>query len=144
MPGRAKAPRQDAGPNRRSPERTDSMTTRWRRYSRAAVRPVEYRRHRHVRRQAELRGGRGDCGWPQCAYRGEMTRMTENYPPTSTPSRRGRPSPPQPAKEMGTADVVQDQAADLSHSSVQAGKHVADVGREQASGVAAEAGRQGG
>jgi hypothetical protein len=69
--------------------------------------------------------------------------MTENYPPTSTPSRRGKPSPPQPAKEMGTADVVQDQAADLSHSSVQAGKHVADVAREQASGVAAEAGRQG-
>jgi hypothetical protein len=72
-----------------------------------------------------------------------MTRMTENYPPTSTPSRRGKPSPPQPVKEMGTADVVQDQAADLSHSSVQAGKHVAGVAREQASGVAAEAGRQG-
>ena len=69
--------------------------------------------------------------------------MTENYPPASTPSRRGKPSPPQPAKEMGTAEVVQDQAADLSHSSVQAGKHVADVAREQASGVAAEAGRQG-
>jgi hypothetical protein len=72
-----------------------------------------------------------------------MTRMTENYPPASTPPQRGKPLPPQPAKEQGTAAVVKDQAADLSHGSVQAGKHAADVAREQASGVAAEAGRQG-
>jgi hypothetical protein len=72
-----------------------------------------------------------------------MTRMTENYPPASTPPQRGKALPPQPAKERGTADVVKDQAADLGHGSMQAGKHAAEVAREQASGVAAEAGRQG-
>src|ERR1700689_5980784 len=69
--------------------------------------------------------------------------MTENYPPTAMPPRHGESRPPVLAEEQGTADVVKDQASDLGHSSVQAGKHVADVAREQASGVAAEAGRQG-
>ena len=69
--------------------------------------------------------------------------MTDNYPPASTPPQRGEPLPPASAEEQGTADVVKDQATDLSHSSIQTGKHVADVAREQASGVAVEAGRQG-
>jgi hypothetical protein len=58
--------------------------------------------------------------------------MTDNYP-----------LPPASAEEQGTADVVKSQATDLSHSSIQTGKHVADVAREQAAGVAVEAGRQG-
>ena len=69
--------------------------------------------------------------------------MTDNYPLTSTPPERGEPLPPASAEEQGTADVVKSQATDLSHSSIQTGKHVADVAREQASGVAVEAGRQG-
>ena len=69
--------------------------------------------------------------------------MTDNYPLASTPPQRGEPLPPASAEEQGTADVVKDQATDLSHSSIQTGKHVADVAREQASGVAVEAGRQG-
>jgi hypothetical protein len=69
--------------------------------------------------------------------------MTDNYPYASTPLQRGEPLPPASAEEQGTADVVKSQATDLSHSSIQTGKHVADVAREQASGVAAEAGRQG-
>ena len=69
--------------------------------------------------------------------------MTENYLPAWTPPQRGEPLPPAPAEEQGTADVVKDQATDLSHSSIRTGKHVADVAREQASGVAVEAGRQG-
>ena len=69
--------------------------------------------------------------------------MTDNYPLASTPPRRGEPLPPASAEEQGTADVVKSQATDLSHSSIQTGKHVADVAREQASGVAVEAGRQG-
>ena len=69
--------------------------------------------------------------------------MTDNYPPASTPSQRGEPLPPASAEEQGTADVVKSQATDLSHSSIRTGKHVADVAREQASGVAVEAGRQG-
>ena len=69
--------------------------------------------------------------------------MTGNYPLASTPPERGEPLPPASAEEQGTADVVKSQAADLSHSSIQTGKHVADVAREQASGVAVEAGRQG-
>jgi polyhydroxyalkanoate synthesis regulator phasin len=69
--------------------------------------------------------------------------MTDNYLPASTPPQRGESLPPGLAEEQGTADVVKDQASDLSHSSVQAGKHVAEVAREQASDVAAEAGRQG-
>src|SRR5580658_1064717 len=73
----------------------------------------------------------------------EIARMTDNYLPTSTPPQRGEPLPPASAEEQGTADVVKSQVTDLSHSSIQTGKHVADVAREQASGVAAEAGRQG-
>jgi hypothetical protein len=69
--------------------------------------------------------------------------MTDNYPLASTPPRRGEPLPPASAEEQGTADVVKSQATDLSHSSIQTGKHVAGVAREQASGVAVEAGRQG-
>ena len=69
--------------------------------------------------------------------------MTDNYLPAATPPQRGETLPPASAGEPGTADVVRDQASELSHSGVQAGKHVADVAREQASGVAAEAGRQG-
>jgi hypothetical protein len=69
--------------------------------------------------------------------------MTDNYPLASTPPRRGEPLPPASAEEQGTADVVKSQATDLSHSSIQTGKHMADVAREQASGVAVEAGRQG-
>ena len=69
--------------------------------------------------------------------------MTENYLPASTPPQRRESPPPVLAEEQGTAEVVKDQAADLSHSGIQAGKHAADVAREQASGVAAEAGRQG-
>ena len=69
--------------------------------------------------------------------------MTDNYLPASTPPQRGEPLPHASAEEQGTADVVKDQATDLSHSSIRRGKHVADVAREQASGVAVEAGRQG-
>ena len=69
--------------------------------------------------------------------------MTENYLPAWTPPQRGEPLPPASAQEQGTADVVKDQATDLSHSSIRTGKHVAGVAREQASGVAVEAGRQG-
>jgi hypothetical protein len=65
--------------------------------------------------------------------------MTENYQPLSTPPERDEVW----AQEQGTTQVVKDQASELGHSSAQAGKHVADVAREQASGVAAEAGRQG-
>jgi hypothetical protein len=73
----------------------------------------------------------------------EIARMTDNYLPAWTPPQRGEPLPPAPAEEQGTADVVKDQASDLSHSSIQTGKHLAGVAREQASGVAVEAGRQG-
>jgi ElaB/YqjD/DUF883 family membrane-anchored ribosome-binding protein len=67
--------------------------------------------------------------------------MTQEYPPTSTPSRRrGAPLPPQ---QEGTADVVKGQAAELSQAGVQAGKHTAEVAREQASGVVAEVSSQG-
>ena len=69
--------------------------------------------------------------------------MTENYPPTVTPSQVGESQPPVWAEQQGTADVVKDQASGLGRSSAQTGKHVADVAREQASEVAAEAGRQG-
>jgi hypothetical protein len=72
-----------------------------------------------------------------------MARMTENYLPVSTPPERGESLPPVSAEEQGTSDVARDQAADLGHSSIQAGKHVADVAREEASGVAAEAAHQG-
>ena len=65
--------------------------------------------------------------------------MTENYQPLSTPPEHGEPW----AQEQGTTQVVKAQTSELGHSSAQAGKHVADVAREQVSGVAAEAGRQG-
>lgn len=67
----------------------------------------------------------------------------ESYLPASAPPPRGESLSPPSAQEQGTADVVKDQASDLTHSSIQTGKHVADVAREQASGVAVEAGRQG-
>jgi hypothetical protein len=73
----------------------------------------------------------------------EIARMTDNYLPASMPPPHGEPLPPASAEEQGTADVVMDQATDLGHSSIQTGKHVADVALEQASGVAVEAGRQG-
>jgi hypothetical protein len=73
----------------------------------------------------------------------EIARMTDNYLPASTPPQRGEPLPAASAEEQGTADVVKDQATDLTHRSIQTGKHVADVAREQASDVAVEAGRQG-
>ena len=69
--------------------------------------------------------------------------MTENYLPASTPPQQGESLPPISAEEQGTSDIAQDQAADLGHSSMQAGQHVAGVARQEASGVAAEAGRQG-
>ena len=69
--------------------------------------------------------------------------MTDEYMPASTPVQRGESPPPVSAAGQGTADVVKDQAAGLSHGSAQAGQHVAGVAREQAAGVAAEAGRQG-
>lgn len=66
--------------------------------------------------------------------------MTQEYPPVPTsPRRRGGPPRPQ----QGTADVVKDQAAELSQSGVQAGQHAAEVARQQAAGVVAEAGQQG-
>jgi hypothetical protein len=68
-----------------------------------------------------------------------MARMTENYPTGTTPP----PAGGWPETEQDTTQLVKDQASDLASSSVQAGKHVGDVAREQASGVAAEAGRQG-
>jgi hypothetical protein len=69
--------------------------------------------------------------------------MTENHLPASAPPGRGDPPPPMPAGEQGAAEVVRDQASDLSHSSVQSGKHVAGIAREQAPHVAVEAGREG-
>src|ERR1700728_1257395 len=69
--------------------------------------------------------------------------MTENYPPTAMPSRHCESRPPILAEEQGTADAVKDQPSCLGNSSVQAGKHVADGARGEASAVAAEAGRQG-
>lgn len=69
--------------------------------------------------------------------------MTENYSPTAMPSQRGGSPPAAWAEERGPADAVKDQASELGHSSIQAGKHVADVAREQASEVVEEAGRQG-
>jgi hypothetical protein len=73
----------------------------------------------------------------------ETARMTDNFPPGSTPPQGDEAFPPASAEEQGAADVVKDQVSDLSHSSIQTGKHLADVAREQASGVAVEAGRQG-
>lgn len=73
--------------------------------------------------------------------------MTDKYPPAATPppgwSAASESLPPASAQEQGTADLVKGEAADLGNGSVQAGKHVAEVAGEQASGVVAEAGRQG-
>ena len=69
--------------------------------------------------------------------------MTYNYLPEAAPPLRGEPFPPASEGQQGTADVVKDQATDLRDNSIQTGKHVAGVAREQASGVAVEAGRQG-
>jgi hypothetical protein len=73
--------------------------------------------------------------------------MTDKYPPAATPpqgwSAPSESLPPASTREQGTADLVKGEAADLGNGSVQAGKHVAEVAREQASGVVAEAGRQG-
>jgi hypothetical protein len=69
--------------------------------------------------------------------------MTHNYLPVAGPPQRGEILPPASADEPGTADVVRDQASDVSRSAVQAGKHVADVASELASAVAPEAGREG-
>jgi len=69
----------------------------------------------------------------------EMTWMTENYQPASTPPELGEPW----AQEQGTAQVAKAQVSELGRSSAQTGKHVADVAREQVSGVAVEAARQG-
>jgi hypothetical protein len=86
-------------------------------------------------------------GGQQFAHLEEITRMTDKHSPATTPPRGwSTPSeslPPASARDQGTADLVKGEAADLGNSSVQAGKHVAEVAREQASGVVAEAGRQG-
>ena len=68
--------------------------------------------------------------------------MTDNYLPGSTPPQRGSRSPHR-RRSRARLSWLRIRRSGLSHSSVQAGKHVADVAREQASGVAAEAGRQG-
>ena len=69
-----------------------------------------------------------------------MVRMTENYPPAAPPW--SEPLGP-PQEQQGATEVIREQAADLGGTTVQAGKHTADVARQQASGVAAEASRQG-
>ncbi len=69
--------------------------------------------------------------------------MTENYP-QPVPQQAAEPlAPLTDQADPSTADVVRDQAADVGHSGVEAGKHAAEVATEQASGVVAEAGRQG-
>jgi polyhydroxyalkanoate synthesis regulator phasin len=65
--------------------------------------------------------------------------MTQEYSAESAPPAQGADSPPR----QGTAEMVKDQAAGLSQSTVQAGKHAADAAREQGSEMAAEAARQG-
>jgi hypothetical protein len=72
----------------------------------------------------------------------EMARMTENYQPVTTPAQRGGSPPPLLAEEPGEVGL-KEQASDLGHSGADAGRRVADVAREQASGVTAEARRQG-
>jgi len=68
--------------------------------------------------------------------------MTENYQPVTAPPQRGGSPPPALAEEHSAAGL-KEQASDLGHSGVEAGRHVGDVAREQASGVTAEARRQG-
>jgi hypothetical protein len=69
--------------------------------------------------------------------------MTENHPPPVPPQTGEAPAPFTDRADRSTGDVAKDQAAELGHSSLEAGKHAAEVASEQASGVAAEAGRQG-
>ena len=73
--------------------------------------------------------------------------MTDKYPPAAAPppgwSGTSESLPPASTREPGPADLVKGEAADLGNGGVEAGKHVAEVAREQASGVVAEAGRQG-
>jgi hypothetical protein len=78
--------------------------------------------------------------------------MTENYPPASAMPAEPLPSadwgdrlPPLPPEEeeQGTADALKSQAADLGQSTAEAGRQTVGVAQEQASAVAAEAGRQG-
>jgi hypothetical protein len=65
--------------------------------------------------------------------------MTQEYSAESAPPAQRADSPPR----EGTAEMVRDQAAGLSQSTVQAGKHAADAAREQGSEMAAEVARQG-
>lgn len=65
--------------------------------------------------------------------------MTQEYSAESAPPAQRADSPPR----QGTAEMVRDQAAGLSQSTVQAGKHAADAAREQGSEMAAEVARQG-
>jgi hypothetical protein len=70
--------------------------------------------------------------------------MTDNYAPRpTTPLEWDAPPPPPADTAQGTTDVVKDQAADLGHGSLEAGKHAAATAREQAANVTAEARRQG-
>jgi hypothetical protein len=69
--------------------------------------------------------------------------MTENYRAPAPPLVGEQQAPPTAQDDHGTADVVKDQAADVGHGSVEAGKHAAGVASEQAADVVAEAGRQG-
>jgi hypothetical protein len=95
-----------------------------------------------MRAGEELRGASSfRCQGPESDHSRGDAEMTQEYPPTSTPSRRG--GAPLPPQQEGTADVVKEQAAELSQSGVQAGKHAAEVAREQASGVVAEVSSQG-
>ena len=65
--------------------------------------------------------------------------MTQEHSAESAPPAQRTDSP----TRQGTAEMVRDQAAELSQGTVQAGKHTADAAREQASEVAAEAARHG-
>jgi hypothetical protein len=69
--------------------------------------------------------------------------MTESYRSAASPPEcTGTPSPV-PAREQSTADVAKGHAAELSPRGAEAGNHLAGIGRDQATGVAAQAGRQG-
>ena len=70
--------------------------------------------------------------------------MTESYLPQSTPPpEQGTPQSLLADEDPGTAEVIKDQAADLGHGGVEAGRHTAVAAREQASNVTSEASRQG-
>jgi hypothetical protein len=70
--------------------------------------------------------------------------MTENIAAAAGPPPWPEPpaTPPQ-QDEQGAAGVVRNEAGRLGQSGAAAGQHAADVAREQAAEVAAEAGRQG-